>query len=79
MGITRAFVIKLFKKAGLVVEEKEIKLKELLSADKIFITGTFKGILSIVEVDDEIIGGGNVGEKTKQGMELLKVIMESEY
>jgi len=75
LGVTRNFVIKLFKESNIIVEERKIKLEELLQVDEVFLTGTFKDILPITQVDDIIIGGGNVGERTKQGMELLKSAM----
>jgi branched-subunit amino acid aminotransferase/4-amino-4-deoxychorismate lyase len=75
LGVTRNFVIKLLKEHNIIVEEREIKLRELLEADEIFSTGTFKDILPIVKVDNIAIGDGAVGRKTEQGIKLLKSAM----
>ena len=75
LGVTRNFVIKLLKDYNIIVEEREIELKELLEADEIFLTGTFKDILPIVKVDNIAIGDGAVGRKTEQGIKLLKSAM----
>jgi branched-chain amino acid aminotransferase len=63
-GITRNLVIKLSKKRGIPIYEREISLKELLKADEIFMTSTTKGIVPIVKVDGTRIGKGKVGAVT---------------
>jgi branched-subunit amino acid aminotransferase/4-amino-4-deoxychorismate lyase len=75
-GTTRNCLVKLFKNQGVVVREGEVSREKLLSADEVFLTGTFKDVLPVVKVDDTIINSGNIGEKTKQGMELLKSAMK---
>ncbi len=75
-GTTRDCLVKLFKNQGIVVSEREVSREELLSADEVFLTGTFKDVLPVVKVNGTIIGNGSVGEKTKQGMELLKSAMK---
>ncbi|MBP9856290.1 MAG: aminotransferase class IV family protein, partial [Candidatus Pacebacteria bacterium] len=65
-GITREAVIKLAKKAGYKVEEREVKMAELKSADEAFITATNKDVCPIVKIDQLEIGNGQVGEVTKE-------------
>ncbi len=70
-GTMRNLLIKLLSENGEMVEKREVGLKELFEADEVFLTGTFKGVLPIVQVDDKMIGDGQVGEKTKLAMELV--------
>ncbi len=70
-GTTRNLVVKLLLETGEVVEKREVGIKELFKADEVFLTGTFKGVLPIIQADDKIIGSGQVGEKTKLAMELI--------
>lgn len=64
-GITRSAVIKLAKKAGYKIEEREVKVSELKTADEAFITATNKDVCPIVKIDKLKIGNGKVGEVTK--------------
>ena len=50
-GITRQCVINLARDLGYVVEERNITLAELYSAEEVFISGTVCEIVPIVEVD----------------------------
>jgi branched-chain amino acid aminotransferase len=60
-GITRNFVLKQAKKLGLVVEERDVKVSELKTADEAFITGSYKGIIPVFKVDSTLIGIGKPG------------------
>jgi len=51
-GITRANVILLSKELGFNVIEDNIKARDIIHVDAIFITGTSPGILPVVMVDD---------------------------
>lgn len=62
-GTTRQAVISLAKKNN-PVSEKPIHLTTLLKADEIFITGTNKGIVPVVKVDNTKIGDGKPGKIT---------------
>ena len=64
-GITRKIVLALAKK-NMPVEERPIRLTELLKADECFITATNKKITPIVKIDTAIIGNGRPGEYTKK-------------
>jgi len=66
-GITRQAVLSLAK--GLyTIEERVITLDWLLMADEVFISGTNKCIVPVVQIDDTIIGDGRPGEKTRRIM-----------
>lgn len=69
-GITRHVVLTLTE--GMFdAEIRDIKKDELLKADEVFITGTNKGLVPVVQVDDTIIGDGKPGARTRQVMETL--------
>lgn len=60
-GITRKYVIQLAQK-HLDVKEKEITMNDLFAAKEVFLTGTTKKVLPIIQVDDKIFGNGTPGE-----------------
>ena len=63
-GITRKIVLTLAK-PHFTIEEREVYLNELESADEAFITGANKKVLPVVKIGDVKIGDGVVGEKVK--------------
>lgn len=73
-GITRKIVLGLDH--GLRVEEREVSVAELLAADEVFITSSFKDVVPVVTIDDKKIGGGEVGRETKKIIDLFKVFLE---
>ena len=50
-GVTRGSVIKLCKDNNIIVHEKNFSIDEVLNANEAFVTGTFAGILPVVEID----------------------------
>ncbi len=64
-GITRKVLIEILK-PEFIVEEKNLKIEDLLSADEAFLTGSAKQILPIVKIDGRIFSLGVVGENTKK-------------
>ncbi len=77
LGITRSKVIGLGKKF-MKVEERDIKISELKTADEAFITSSYKKVLPIVKIGNMKIGGGKVGPKTKILMEAYERLEEIE-
>lgn len=71
IGTTRNFVIKLAKRVKFQIEERDLSLKELKSANEAFITATTKEIAPIIRINDQKIGNGKVGKNTKILMELF--------
>ncbi|MEM4788499.1 MAG: aminotransferase class IV, partial [Ignisphaera sp.] len=72
-GITRDTVIKLATEVlGVKVIERRIRREELYTCDEAFFTGTAAEITPIKEVDGRIIGSGEVGEITKEIMDLYR-------
>ncbi len=63
-GITRKAVLSLAKDM-FAVEERPLPLDELLSAQEVFITGTNKGVVPVVQIDETVVGDGRPGGKTR--------------
>ena len=64
-GITREVVIRLAKKEGVEVVEKNLTRFDLYISDEVFLTGTAAEVIGIVEIDGRIIGDGKPGPITK--------------
>ncbi|PIE67403.1 MAG: branched-chain amino acid aminotransferase [Deltaproteobacteria bacterium] len=70
-GVTRKVVLELAQ--GLFpIQIRDLSRTELVQADEVFITGTSKGLLPVVQVDEHTIGDGRPGPRTKQLMEEMK-------
>jgi branched-chain amino acid aminotransferase len=76
-GITAEVVIKLARKLGYEVAEKNITPYELFNADEVFFTGTAAEIVPVREVNKRQIGKGNPGPVTKKLMEEFSKLVRS--
>ncbi len=66
-GITRGFVVKeLAPMCGSKVEEKNMRLDDVLAADEVFLTGTAAEIIGVTQIDQHD-GHGKVTKSTKIG------------
>lgn len=63
-GITRKTVLALAE-AHHPVKIGDLSLEELLGADEVFITGSGKGLVPVVQIDDTRIGDGKPGPVTR--------------
>lgn len=54
-GITRGIVIELCREAGIPVFEKNFSLTDVYGADEAFVTGTFAGLVPVIEVDGRVL------------------------
>ena len=68
-GITRAVIIRLARKGGYEVTERNMTPNELFTADEAFFTGTAAEVVPIREVNKRLIGTGKPGPVTKQIMQ----------
>jgi branched-chain amino acid aminotransferase len=50
-GVTRKMVISICRENNIPIYEKDFKIEDVHSADEIFVTGTFAGIIPAIEVD----------------------------
>ena len=60
-GTTTDFVVEVARASGLVCREETISEERLRAADEIWLTGATKGIVPVVRLDDEPVGGGTPG------------------
>jgi len=65
-GITRDSAIQMIKSNGKKISEKNITVKNLLSADEIFMTGTAAEVKSVTRVNRTKIGSGKIGPITRE-------------
>lgn len=72
IGVTRQTVIALARQAGLEVCYKALAVKDLGFADEAFITSSSRGIVPVVQIGDQAIGNGGVGEMTGKLMKLYR-------
>lgn len=65
-GITRDVVIHLLQEMDIPVEERDVTVSELFTADEIFGTATGSGISPVVEISGREVGGGKAGSVTNE-------------
>jgi len=76
-GITRKVILSLAKDR-FDISETPLPLEKLLTADEVFITGTNKGVVPVVKIDDTPIGDGRPGPNTRVLMTALSDHSRSE-
>ena len=74
-GITRAVVIRIAKKIGYKIIERNITPNELFIADEAFFSGTAAEIAPISKVNNRVIGTGKTGPITKKILEEFNKII----
>lgn len=65
-GITRDSVLAILRHNGSLYEIRDIPRDEMYIADEVFLTGTASGIRAVGEIDNRIIGDGDLGQVTMQ-------------
>ena len=70
-GITRSVILSLGHQL-FNVEERPLELEKLLQADEVFITGTNKGVVPVIQIDGNLIGQGKPGKNTKIVVQALE-------
>ena len=68
-GITREILMKMYRKAGVTMEERNLTIQDLYSADEVFLCGSGAEIHGIVEIDERVIGDGRTGPLTKMAVD----------
>ena len=64
-GITRAVVMKIARTNGIPLQERNITLAEVYSADELFTTGTMGELTPVLWIDGRTIGEGVAGPVTR--------------
>lgn len=69
-GITRKVVLAIAQD-HYPIDIRDVYKDELLTSQEVFITGTNKGLVPVVRIDDVVIGDGRPGSRTVHLMDLL--------
>jgi branched-chain amino acid aminotransferase len=75
-GVTRDVVLALAER-HFKIEERPISLSELAYADEAFVTSSSKEITPVIQVDDQVIGNGEVGPRTYKLEQLFILMIEA--
>lgn len=76
-GISRSVVIDILKEKRIPFIEQTISIKDLYSADEVFLSSTTKKILPVVQLEEKKIGDGTVGLLSKRLMFLFEEIQNN--
>ena len=79
-GVTRENIINICKENSITVYEKEFLMESVHSSDEAFVTGTFAGVIPVIEVDGHKISKGKRGKVTSslQNLYLDLISLECE-
>lgn len=69
-GVTRGNIISLCAANSIPVFEKDYSLSDVHTADEAFVTGTFAGVIPVIEVDGHGLSGGQRGTVTERLQQL---------
>ncbi len=72
MGVTRQTVLTLAKREGIGIRYKALALNELSAVEEAFITSSSRGVVPVVQIGEQYIGNGQVGETTRRLMNLYQ-------
>ncbi len=75
-SVTRLFVMKIYKNAGLELVEKQITPKECTKADELFIAVSSKDVVPVVKFEGKTIADGKPGKYTRRLIEEFKKLVK---
>jgi branched-chain amino acid aminotransferase len=78
-GVTRGSIIRLCKENDIPVFERNFHVEDCHSADEAFVTGTFAGVIPVVEMDGHEISAGKRGALTERLQDIYKKDINSLY
>ena len=78
-GVTRGAIIQLCKENNIPIYEKNFLVDDVVNADEAFVTGTFAGVIPVVNIDGKKIGDENRGLMTENLFNLYKNKIERLY
>lgn len=78
-GVTRGSLIRLCKENDIPVFERNFHVEDCRTAHEAFVTGTFAGVIPVVEIDGHEISGGKRGELTKRLQNIYKKDIDTLY
>jgi branched-chain amino acid aminotransferase len=65
-GITRRIVVQLAREVGIKVGYRSLRVDEILLISEAFITSSSRGVVPVVQIGDQRVGDGTVGELARQ-------------
>lgn len=77
-GVTRAVVLESARKAGIVVDEREVTQEELTQAEELFLIGTTIEVLPVTALNGVPVGGRTPGPVTHVVIDALRRCILSE-
>jgi branched-chain amino acid aminotransferase len=77
-GIARTHLCRLAAGESISLSESHLTIKELLSADEVFLSNVIMGVMPIVGIEAHTVGEGKVGPVTKKFMEAFDRLVASE-
>lgn len=70
-GVTRKVILSITEEI-FKVKFETLHIDQLLKADEVFITGTNKGLVPVVQIDETVIGSGTPGRNTRIVIDALE-------
>jgi branched-chain amino acid aminotransferase len=78
LGITQKLIVeKLAPENSIEIEVRRMTLAEVLSADEAFLTGSNKGVVPVIQIDEHKIGDGVPGLVTRKLMEAYQEFIKA--
>ncbi len=77
-GVTRGNIISLCEENAIPVFQKDFLAEDVHTADEAFVTGTFAGVIPVIEVDGHEMSGGKRGEMTERLQKLYIDLIKRE-
>ncbi len=77
-GATRGNIISLCEENAIPVFQKDFLAEDVHTADEAFVTGTFAGVIPVIEVDGHEMSGGKRGEMTERLQKLYIDLIKRE-
>jgi branched-chain amino acid aminotransferase len=71
-GVTRETVLAIARQAGIPVRHKALEVNDIADIDEAFITSSSRGIVPVVQIANQPVGRGKVGQTTKQLLNLYE-------
>ncbi len=65
-GIARKTVLEVAAQEGLTVEEKPLRIADLLAAEEVFLTNVIMQVLPVIAVEAHTVGDGKPGKTTRR-------------
>jgi branched-chain amino acid aminotransferase len=77
-GIARKHILQLAEQNQIACQQKDLTIKDLLSAQEVFLTSVSIKLLPVVGIEAHTVGEGKVGPVTKKMMEAFDRLLASE-